>query len=273
MTRLNDTIITRFPFSLEGRRAPRDRRGRWEDVCEMKSLLCWNKSGRRRALNHSDTNNKTTHIQEKTSRWSHQTGSGEGAGGFEQTVRVQLLFNATQTFNVLQQLHCLLVLKRRGTFSVEHTVQWWPNLYDASPKIYLRHLGRVKCYTAVTFTKIPAADRRGNFLIIIILVSFAFSWKPSTLGALAVLQGAVLGWRLNRRRWRHFHVVGSSINKTNIPTTAGRKKRKHVFRNSLNKLKPAASDPMVLISGANTLSQCCILSFLHYHTCLFYNPI
>lgn len=156
MTRLNDTIITRFPFSLEGRRAPRDRRGRWEDVCEMKSLLCWNKSGRRRALNHSDTNNKTTHIQEKTSRWSHQTGSGEGAGGFKQTVRVQLLFNATQTFNVLQQLHCLLVLKRRGTFSVEH------NLYDASPKICLRHLGRVKCYTAVTFTKIPAADRRGK---------------------------------------------------------------------------------------------------------------
>lgn len=79
---MNDTIITRFPFSLKACQAPRDRRGRWEDVCEMKSPLCRDKSGQRRALNHSDTTTKRRHFPEKSHR-SHQTSSGEGAGGLE----------------------------------------------------------------------------------------------------------------------------------------------------------------------------------------------
>lgn len=80
MTRLNDTIITRFPLSPKARQARREGRGRWEDFCEMKSLLCWNKSRQRRALNHSDTTTKRRRFPEDKSQWSHQTSYEEPGG-------------------------------------------------------------------------------------------------------------------------------------------------------------------------------------------------
>lgn len=41
------------------------------------------------------------------------------------------------------------------------------------------------------------------------------NWKIKLLclGALAVLQGDVLGWKLNSKSWRHFRIVGSNVTK------------------------------------------------------------
>lgn len=48
----------------------------------------------------------------------------------------------------------------------------------------------------------------------------------SATGSACCTPGTVLGWRLDRNRWRQFHVVGSNIEKTNISSNTGQEEEK-----------------------------------------------
>lgn len=87
--RWDDTIITRFASSLKACRAQRDRRGHWEDIFEVKSLLCWNKSRQRWITLTQQQKDATSHKK------SHQTSYEEGAEGAS-TWRDKLLFQLSQ---------------------------------------------------------------------------------------------------------------------------------------------------------------------------------